>query len=207
MLAERAPHIAVPLSNASVAAGCATGLGLFDAFVCAQGTIIVDKTADLLTVYFPKRNDGNPTTPQTVERTEDNVYLLDIDNQFSTGDPCALEKTAAAYFGHVLFLAASPSPRGLKFLVHTRKGTCATLTSQQLSNFMDIWSRRDGRFILKDEVWEQGFEEDRSSMDTLTSHVGCGEEGNWDKESLLDEEEVPFMQKIEIWVTRTVTVS
>jgi hypothetical protein len=122
--AEHARHVAVPFSNASIVANYRRGLSSFDTFVCAHGTIVVDRKADVVTVYAPKPNGGGRIARETIGKLADEKVKswLDIDDEFATNDSCTLERAAASYFPHVLFLAASPSPTGLKFIVKTGKG-------------------------------------------------------------------------------------
>ena len=112
-------HIAIPMSNASIAVCLAMGLNHFNAFVCAKGTVVVDD--DLVTVFSPKPNDGGQITRETIGKfTDEKVHSwLHIDDEFATDDSCTLEKVAASYFPHVLFLASSPSPKGFKFITET----------------------------------------------------------------------------------------
>jgi len=87
------------------------GISFFNTFVCANSTIVVNRKAELVTVYGPKPNNGGHITQETICKLADQkIHLwLDIDDEFATNDPCTLEKTAASYFPHILFLAPSPS--------------------------------------------------------------------------------------------------
>ena len=131
--------VAVPLSSASITASCESGLSYFDAFVCARGTIVVDNMADLVTVFAPKPNNEGQITRVAIGRlTDERVHSwLDIEDEFATNDSCTLEKTAASYFPNVLLLAASPSPKGLIFIIETGKGKRATLTGKTTRSFYE----------------------------------------------------------------------
>jgi hypothetical protein len=181
-------------------------LSLTDAFICAQGTIIVDIVADLITIYQTGENKGGANTLRIEKFTEDYAQLLNFADEFATGDPCALEKSAATYFPHILFLSSFPSPKGLSFLIHTWKGKCATLTPRQLNDFMDIWNKRDGQFSSEGDIYEyvikevgiQAFGGNRLNMNLLMSHMECSKKGTLGKQSLQQQKEVQSIEKIEI---------
>ena len=184
------PAVGVPLSSASIKASCKRGLSYFDAFVCANGTIVVDNAADLVTVFAPKpNNEGRITRVMIGRLTDEKVHSwLDIDDEFATNDSCTLEKTAASYFPHILFLAVSPSPKGIKFIIETGNGKRATLTGKQLGAFMKIWYRWDRRYSAEhhDEA-----EDDSRSGDTFVIDATGDDKGIWDTKSMLDEKKAP----------------
>lgn len=177
-------HVAILMSNASIAACLVMGLNHFNAFVCAKGTIIVDDD-----VFTPKPNNGGQITQETIGKfTDEKVHSwLHIDDEFATNDSCTLKKVAASYFPHILFLASSPSPKGLKLIAEMGKGKQAMLTQQQLQAFMEIWSR-----------WS--IEIDKETI------AGDGEEDKhmwWDGKPVLGKNENPIEVKITQKVERS----
>lgn len=190
------PAVIVPVSSTSIAESGEMGLADTATFICAGGAIVVNQVIGLVTVYARKKKWGQIAGVEIGRLGDEKVKLwYDIGDEFATGDR-AVEKTARLHFGHVLFVTALRSRKGLRFVVKTGKWGRATLTPERLEDFTKVWRRWDGRYLRGDYSQSEGKQFDEKSVeidegDTQSSSTTLNADDIEDEKSIwwLDDED------------------